>query len=50
MLLVYRAHQCCGWRQSLIDKDKNGLLRRKLDTLADHIDELTDGQILGTGE
>jgi len=47
VLLVYRTHQCCGWRKGFIDEDKNGLLRRELDTLADHVDELADGQIRG---
>ena len=46
MLLVYRTHQCCGWWKGFIDENKNGLLRRELDTLADYVDELTDSQIL----
>ena len=45
VLLIYRAHQSsCGW-QDLIDEDEDGLLGRKLDALADNVDELTDGEI-----
>ena len=49
MLLVYRTHQCYGWWQGLIDKDKNDLRRRGLDTLADHLNELTHSQIVSYG-
>jgi hypothetical protein len=45
VLLVYRAHKSSSWRQHLINEDENGLLGRKLDALADNIDELSDRQI-----
>lgn len=47
MLLVDAAHQRSGRRQHLIDEDKDGLLGAELDALADHIDELSDGQVCG---
>ena len=47
MLLVYRAHQLGSGRQHLVDEDEDGLLRRQLDPLTDHIDELTDRQVRG---
>lgn len=46
MLLVDRAHECRCWRQDLVDEDEDGLLRRKLDTLPNNVDELAHGQIL----
>lgn len=45
MFFVNAAHQCCCWRQDLIDEDKDGLLGRELDALADDVNELTDGEI-----
>jgi hypothetical protein len=45
VLLVYRAHESGGRRQDLIDEDEDGLLRRQLNALADHVDELTDRQV-----
>jgi hypothetical protein len=45
VLLVYRAHQSGSRRQDLIDEDEDGLLRRQLNALADHVDELTDCQV-----
>jgi len=47
MLLVNRGHQCGGRWQHLVDEDEDGLLGRKLDALADYINELTDGQVRG---
>ncbi len=47
MLLVNRAHQRCGRRQNFVNEDEDSLLRRELYSLADDIDELTDGQIGG---
>lgn len=41
MLLVDTAHKGSGGRQNLIDEDKDRLLRRELDALADDIDELS---------
>jgi len=46
MFLVNGAHQSGRRRQDLIHKDEDGLLRRKLDSFTDHIDELTDSQVL----
>lgn len=46
MLFVNRAHQRSSWWQHLVDKDKDCLLRCKLDPLADHVDELAYGQVL----
>ena len=47
MLLVDAAHQRRGRGQDLIDEDEDGLLRRKLDALADDVDELAHGQVGG---
>jgi hypothetical protein len=47
VLLIDTAHQRCrGW-QDLIDEDEDGLLGGELDALADHVDELADGEICG---
>lgn len=43
MLLVNGAHQRSCWWQNIINKDKHGLLGRKLDALANDVDKLTDG-------
>lgn len=45
VLLVYRAHKSSSGWQDLIDEDEDGLLRRQLDALADHVDELANGEI-----
>lgn len=45
MLFVNAAHQSCGGRKHLVDEDEDGLLGRQLDTLADDVDELADGEI-----
>jgi hypothetical protein len=47
VLLVYRAHESGGGRQDLIDEDEDGLLGRQLNALADHVDELADGEVGG---
>ena len=47
MLLVDAAHQSGGRRQDFIDKDEDRLLRAELDTLANNIDELANGEIGG---
>ena len=47
MLLPARAHQGCSRWQHLIDEDKDGLLRRELDALANNIDKLADGEVGG---
>lgn len=45
VLLVDAAHErSSGW-QDLIDEDKDGLLGRELDSLADNVDELAYGEI-----
>lgn len=45
VLLVDAAHERSGRWQDLIDKNKDGLLWRKLDALADYVDELPNGEI-----
>lgn len=45
VLFVDGRHECCCGRENLIDKDEDGLLGCKLDTLADDVDELTNSQI-----
>ena len=45
MLLIDARHQGSSWWQDLVDKDEDGLLWRELDTLADDVDELADGEI-----
>jgi len=47
VLVVDTAHESSSRRQNLIDEDEDGLFRAELDSLADDIDELTDGQICG---
>ena len=49
VLLVNRAHQSRGWRKRFVHEDKDGLLRCELDALANHVNELTDRQVLGYG-
>ena len=46
MLLVDGAHEGCRGGQHLIDEDEYRLLRRKLDALADDVDELPNCQVL----
>jgi hypothetical protein len=45
VLLVDGGHERGGRREDLIDKDEDGLLGRELDALADHVDELSDGEV-----
>lgn len=47
MLLVYRGHQGGGRGKDLVDEDEDGLLGRKLNPLADHVDKLAYGEICG---
>ena len=47
VLLVNATHEGGSGRQNLVDEDKDGLLRRQLDALADHVDELAYGEIGG---
>ena len=47
MLLVDAAHQGGGGWQNLIDEDEDSLLRRELNSLANNIDELANGEICG---
>ena len=45
MLFVDLRHEGGGWRESVIDEDKDSLLRFKLNSLADHVHELPDSKI-----
>jgi hypothetical protein len=45
MLLVNATHQGSCWGKNLVDKDEDGLLGGQLDSLANDVDELADGQI-----
>lgn len=45
MFFVDAAHDRSCRRKHLIHEDEDGLLGRKLDTLADHIDELADCKV-----
>lgn len=45
MLLVDGGHQRSCWRENFVDEDKDGLVRGQLDTLADDVDELADGEV-----
>lgn len=47
MLLIDGAHKRSSRWQDLVDKDENGFLRRQLNALTDHVDELTDGEVGG---
>ena len=47
MFLVNAAHERGSGRQDLINEDEDGLLRAELDALADHVDELSNGQVCG---
>jgi hypothetical protein len=42
VFLINRTHQCSSRRQNLIHEDKDSLLRCKLNTFADDIDELAN--------
>ena len=45
VLLIDTAHQCSRWWQNFINEDEDGLLWRKLDALADDVDELPDCEV-----
>jgi len=45
VLLVDGAHLGGRRRQDLVHKDEDGFLRRKLDALADDVNELADGEV-----
>ena len=45
MFLIDGTHESSSWWQDLIDEDEDGLLGRKLDAFADHIDELAHCEI-----
>jgi len=47
VLVIDTAHEGGGGRENLIDEDKDCFLWAELDTLANNIDELTDGEICG---
>jgi hypothetical protein len=45
VLLVDAAHERSGGREDLVDEDEDGFLGAELDSLANNIDELANGQI-----
>ena len=45
VLFVNARHQRCCRRQDLIDEDEDCFLGAELDALADHINELTHGEV-----
>lgn len=47
VFLVDAAHEGGRWGKHLVNEDEDGLLGGELDSLADDVDELTDGQIGG---
>lgn len=47
VLFIDAAHEGSGGRKDLIDEDEDCFLRAELDTLANNIDELADGEICG---
>ena len=47
VLFVDAAHDRSCRREDLVHEDEDSLLRRKLDTLADHIDKLADCKVCG---
>lgn len=47
VFIVDASHESGGRWQDLIDKDEDGLLGAELDSLSDHVDELTDCQVCG---
>jgi len=47
VFFVDGAHESSGRWKDLIDEDEDGLLWRKLDPLADNVDELAYGKIGG---
>lgn len=47
VLFVDAAHESGGRWQYLVDEDEDGLLGRKLDALANYVDELADCKVCG---
>lgn len=47
MLLIDAAHQSSCWRQHFVHENEDCLFRRKLDPLADYIDELSNCKVRG---
>lgn len=47
VLLVDAAHQCSSRRQNFVDEYEDSLLGRELDSLANNIDELPNGEVGG---
>ena len=45
VLFVDAAHERSSWREDLVDKDEDGLLRGQLDALADDVDKLSYGEV-----
>lgn len=45
VFFIDATHKSSCWWQNLVHEDEDGLLRRKLDALADHVNELADGEI-----
>lgn len=45
MLFIDAAHERSSRGENLVDEDEDGLLRRELYALADHIDELAHGEV-----
>lgn len=45
VLFVDAAHERGGGWQDFVDEDEDGLLGRKLDSLADDVDELADSEV-----
>lgn len=50
MLLINRTHQRRRRRQDVIHENEDCLLGCELDSLADDVDELADGEVLSDGE
>jgi hypothetical protein len=45
VFLIDAAHERSGGRENLVNEDKDGLFRRELDALANHVHELADSEI-----
>jgi hypothetical protein len=45
VLLVDAAHERSGGGKNLIDENEDGLFGGELDALADHVDELANGEV-----
>ena len=46
VLFINRAHECRRWWKYLVYKNENGLFGRQLDPFPNHINELTNSQVL----